>query len=233
MLRRVLVLQFGLTEVLFCLYNLEMKNFSLFKNLILLLTFLFVSSAHAGLLYTYNQLALKDLDEVNEMINQKIKESRKESSGRSVPLKEVLQAVMSRPNEDGLLSKVLPQIRSELDRYDLYETVLGQLVDEAIFAIQHPKNFKKEAQVTYALFLNNMILELKSSSLDDGPEKKLLTKIQKAELEVSKDAQKEIKSKLMKEIPSPSKTAEAALEESKKLTEEKAKNDSEKAPQNP
>jgi hypothetical protein len=198
------------------------------KKNILALTFMFVvicgyESSQAGLLFTYNQLALKDLDEVNDLITQKTKESRKSSSGQSVPLKEALQAVISRPNEDGLLSKVLPTLRNELDRLDMYEKVMLELVNEAIFALKNPKNFSRQAQVTYALFLNNLILEVKNSALDDGPEKTWIEKIAKSKVVVSKDALKEIKSKLMKEVPSPANTAQNAIDENQKLNEQKAK----------
>ncbi len=199
-----------------------MKKHILSLTLMLAIS-LSVSFSNAGLLYTYNQLVLKDLDEVNNLINQKVKESHKASSGQSVPLKEALQAVVSRPNEDGTLSKVLPTLRSELDRLDMYEKVMNQLIDEAIFALRHPKNFNKQAQITYALFLNNLILEVKNLALDDGPEKMWIEKIAKSEVEVSTDALKEIKSKLMKEVPSPAKTAQSALDENQKIKEEKQK----------
>jgi hypothetical protein len=54
---------------------------------------LFCLNAQAGLLFNYSQLATKDLDEMNQLVNDKISESKKAYSGKNVPLKEALQAI--------------------------------------------------------------------------------------------------------------------------------------------
>lgn len=178
-----------------------------------LMAFLFFSRSEAGLLMTYHQLALKDLDEMNELVNGKIKESKKTRSGKVVPLKEGLQAVFSRPNEDGMVAKVYFPLRSELERLDSLEKIYRDLTDEAMNALQNTKNFKADVQVTYAIFLENLIAEFKPLIKDDGFEKKTIEKIAKASIELTKEALKERKRRLMKEGESPSVLAELVLKQ--------------------
>src|SRR4051794_25124713 len=87
------------------------------KSKISLIAFvIFVAAqASAGLLFKYHQLVVKDLDQMNALVSDKIKESKKSYAGKVVPLKEALQAVLSRPNEDSMLDKVLPPLRAELE----------------------------------------------------------------------------------------------------------------------
>ncbi len=186
-----------------------MKNISsLFFSALIFLTFEF---AHAGLLMTYHQLALKDLDEMNELVTSKIKEAKKARSGKIVPLKEALQAVFSRPNEDGMVGKVYSPLVTELDRLDSLEKVYRDLTEEALNALKNTKNFKPDVQVTYSIFLENLVAEFKPSAAEEGLEKRIIEKIAQASVELTKDALKERKRRLMKEGESPSVLAEHAL----------------------
>ena len=120
-----------------------------------ILSFVFSTSAHAGLLFNYSQLLLKDLDQMNEMVLAKVEESKKSSSGKNVPLKEALQSVYSRPNDDQMIDKVVAPLRTHLDELDEWERTLSQLTDEAINALKNPRAFKPVVQVTYQIFLEN------------------------------------------------------------------------------
>lgn len=171
----------------------------------------FSQSSNAGLLFNYHQLALKDLDQMNEIVKSKIKESRKSSSGKVVPLKEALQAIYSRPNEDGMIEKVSGPLRSELDENDAWYTTLEQLVNEASSCLKNPKAFKADVQVTYAIFLNNIIAESKPMLSEDKAIRKLFEKIEAANIEITKEAKAERNLRMMKELPSPSELAKRIL----------------------
>ena len=207
------------------------------KKKILFFAVLFATiNSSAGLLLTYHQLTLKDLDEMNEFVNSKLKESKKSSVGKVIPLREGLQAVFSRPNDDGMVAKVYTPLRNELDRLNALEKAYKDLVEEALHALKNNQNFKPDVQVSYAIFLENLIAEFKPLSREISFERSMIEKIANASVELTKEALKERKRRLMKEGESPSVIAKTVLkniEEEKKAEEirqaEKAKQEEEEA----
>lgn len=201
-----------------------MKN-----KLTTLVSLLFVLSAQsvsAGLLFTYHQLALKDLDAMTKFVQSKVKESKKASSGKVVPLKEAYQAVMSRPDDDGLIEKVVGPLRNELEDLDEKERITEDLIQEAINALTNTKNFKPDVQVTYWIFLENTIADLKqsvtgSSDSQSSFEHRMLEKIAKAKLEITDKAKQERTLRVMKSTISPSEVSAKILQGLEKKDEGK------------
>ncbi|WP_374078023.1 hypothetical protein [Bdellovibrio bacteriovorus] len=179
--------------------------------LLTMFTFVFCMQAQAGLLFNYSQLALKDLDQMNKMVSEKVKESKKSGSGKAVPLKEALQAVYSRPNDDDMIEKIVAPLRSSLDELESWEKTISQLTDEAINALKNPRAFKPVVQVTYVIFLENLMAEIKPYLKTDGFERKIVERIRDAKIEVSKEASNERKLRMMKDTGSPSQIAEKIL----------------------
>jgi hypothetical protein len=178
-----------------------------------ILSLVFSTSAHAGLLFNYSQLLLKDLDQMNEMVLEKVEESKKTDSGKNVPLKEALQSVYSRPNDDQMIDKVVAPLRTQLDELDEWEKTLSQLTDEAINALKNPKAFKPVVQVTYMIFLENLLSEIKPYLKSNGFERKLAERIRNAKIEVTKEAANERSLRTMKKSTSPSELADKILHE--------------------
>jgi hypothetical protein len=178
------------------------------------LLYVFCLQAHAGLLYNYSQLALKDLDQMNKIVQDKVKESKHSSSGKTVPLKEALQAVYSRPNDDGMIEKIIAPLRSGLDEHDAWEKTISQLTDEAVSALKHPKAFKPVIQVTYCVFLENLLADMKPYLDKPGFERTIAEKIRNADIEVSKEAINERNLRSMKSTTSPSEIAKQLLSQS-------------------
>jgi hypothetical protein len=156
-------------------------------------------------------LAVKDLDEMSRLIKDKIKESRKDSGDKTIPLKDALQAVFSRPNNDFLIEKILPPLKAELEDRGGWDHSVRSLVKEAVGALQNPKAFKPEAQVTYIVFLENIVAEFKPR-VADAFESSVLKQIADAKIEVTKEAQNERKLRMMRESQSPSVEAKAVIE---------------------
>ena len=175
-----------------------------------------VIPAQAGLLYNYSQLALRDLDQMVKIINDKVKESKKAHHGKVVPLKEALQAVYARPNSDGMIEKVIAPLRTALDEQDAWDRTLTELTDEAINALKNPKAFSPVVQVTYSVFLENLLSEFKPYAAKEGFERTLVQKIRDAKIELTAAAQNERSLKLMmKDSASPSVLASQILGEEK------------------
>lgn len=148
---------------------------------------------------------------MNKIVQSKIKESRHAKGNRVVPLKEALQAVFSRSNTDGMIEKILSPLRAELDDQESWEKSLKDLTTESLQCLKNPKQFKSAAQLTYLIFLDNMITELLQNAAENEFEKNLLKQIRDADISVSKEAAKERTLRMMKKAPSPSEVAEKIL----------------------
>ncbi len=181
------------------------------KTVILTLILSLGVLSQAGLLLTYHKLALKDLDQMSEIVSSKIKESKKSYAGKTVPLKEALQAVLGRPDEDNMVEKVLAPLKLELESHEAWEKSLKELTTEALNALKNSKNFRTDVQVTYQVFLENLLAQLKPDLGKPTFETKLVEKIRDAKIVISKDAQQERKLRMMKTTVSPSEIAEILL----------------------
>jgi len=166
--------------------------------------------AFAGLMFNYSQLALKDLDQMSKIVKDKVTESNKSRGAKAVPLKEGLQAVFCRPNEDGLIEKIVSPLKNGLDELDSWESSLKQLVKEAIGALKNPKAFKPVVQVTYLVFLENLISEIKPRA-QLAFEASLLKQIESAQIVLTPQAKNERILRMMKETRSPSEIAADVL----------------------
>ncbi len=189
-----------------------MKNFKIALTTLVL----FVSQQSlAGLLYTYNQLAVMELDQLNKLVQDKIKESKK-SDAKFVPLKEGFQALFGRPDQDRMLEKVAGPLRTELVNLGDYEKTVTQLTEEAINALTNTRNFKPVAQITYVIFLENLMADMKPVlKPGDSFERKILKKIEKADISITKAATNDLLNRGFQEKKSPSEVASIILDELK------------------
>lgn len=153
---------------------------------------------------------------MNKLVLDKVREAKKVRGDKTVPLREAVQAVFSRPNEDGMIEKVIGPLRSELDQLQSWDKSLDKLTVEAINALKNPKAFQPVVQVTYQIFLENLLLEMKPSIQAKGFERELAEKIKNAKIELTKEAQAERQLRLMKSAQSPSAIAEQILSPAEK-----------------
>jgi hypothetical protein len=176
-----------------------------------IMTLFWSLQSSAGLLYTYKQLFTKDLDQMNKIVNEKVKEAAKDQGDRSIPLKEGLQAVFSRPNDDGMIEKVVTPLRNNLEDMNIWDEVMKSLVKEAIGALGNTKAFTPTVQVTYWIFLENVIAEFQPVLRSDKVAREIVTSISAAKIEISKEAKKERKLTIMKDTMGPTELANQVL----------------------
>lgn len=167
----------------------------------------------AGLMYNYQQLMMKDVEQINQIIENRLKESKKTKYGKSVPLKEGLQAVFSRPDSDGVIDKVITPLRSEIENLKVWEKTVTDLTNEGLNVLSNSKAFKPKVQVTYAVFLTNIVSYFKPDLGQDSFGKKIVTKISTKNVELSEAAKKELQLSVMKDLVSPSEFAKKALDQ--------------------
>lgn len=162
---------------------------------------------------------------MNEMAKKKVKEFKKDGSVEI--LKEAVQAVYSRPNDDAMVEKVITPLRNELDENDQWEVTMDQLVQEAINALKNPKAFKPVVQNTYAIFLENVVADFKPFAEREGHERRVIKMIADAKIEMSKEAINERKLRTMSVHKSPSELATNVLNAVAKAEAEAKKADEE------
>ena len=185
-----------------------MKTSKLFLTVAL---FVFCQHASGGLLFNYSELVTKDLDQMTTLVNAKVHESKKSASGKVVPLKEALQAIYSRPNDDGMIEKIVAPLRSNLDEIESWEKTVSQLTDEAINALRNPKAFKPVVQMTYVIFLENLMAEVKPYIKKEGFERAIVERVRDAKLTITKEASQERQLRGMRATTSPSEIAAKIL----------------------
>lgn len=176
---------------------------------IIVLFCLFFSICSLAQEFTSSDLALKDLDQMNKIIKGKIIESRKAVSNKEFPLVEGLKIIYSRPNQDGLIEKVISSLKSELEEQEYWEKAIDQIVVESINTLNDKKSSRKR-QLTSWIILENIISEMKPKK-NDSFEKSILEKIYEAKIEISSAAKNERKINMMNQAKSPSAIAAQIL----------------------
>lgn len=162
-------------------------------------------------LYSYDRLILKDLDQMNRLVRDKIRDSRK-GGDKAGPLREAMQAVYSRPNDDFMIEKVVTPLKSELEEADGWESTMKSLVDEAVGNLRNPEGLRDEAQITYAIMLENIMAELKPDV--KGPfEHGIFTQVRDSNIALTKKAQNKRALGIMRAVKSPSEMAGEVLAE--------------------
>lgn len=169
--------------------------------------------AMAQLIYSYSQLAIKDLDEMSKLVQAQVQASKRAKADKTSPLREGLFLVFSRPNPDFLIEKIVAPLKNELDGLGSWESSLKILVNDSISILKNAGNIKANVQVTHLVFLENIVSELKPRA-KDGFERGILQSIADADIKVSKAARAQRKLSMMKIAASPSTAAKAVLEAS-------------------
>lgn len=179
--------------------------------------------------YKYNELMLKDYDEMSRLINERIAQAKKISSaetqtedessgqGRSPSdneaiaiLRDGLLLCLSRPDKDNMLAKLIPILRKELINYSAFEDSLLAIANDAIAALK-TASAPTATKSTYLFVLENIMAEMKPQLHEKKEYRSTLEKIRDAKIEVSKDVVKDRKLRSMFSTESPSDLAATIL----------------------
>lgn len=144
--------------------------------------------------YDYNKLRFMEYNELRQIKNTAIKTSRKFQYPRQAekainPLKETLKLLLSRPNDDNLVSPLITDLESELETLNVYEKTLQTIIDESLETINN-KKLNPEYRTTAALCINNLLLELKPKALENVEVAKVICKLADQKIKVPDDIQK-------------------------------------------
>ncbi len=126
-------------------------------------------------------------------------------------LRQGLLLVLSRPNQDNMLAKLMPEIRKELNGLNAFEDSIDSLAQEALDGLNNTK-LPVVVRSTYWFVLENILSEFKPEIRDKEDLKKTFVKIRDAKIEIPKDVKKDLKLRSMFKVESPSDRAKRILE---------------------
>lgn len=207
---------------------IPMKNYA--KWILFFAVVLSLALSASAKLYSYSDLHLKDFAEMSKMVQQKIDAaldliqqnedeelSVSEESARdavadqkaSEHLRDALQMILSRPDKDNLVEKLLPDVRRQLKNINSYDYTLESIAGEAIRGVKS-ETTQVKYRVTYLFLLENLMAELQPR-VDDSPlAQRIFQKIRDAKIEIPKKVFHERRQRMYKQF-SPSAVAEAVL----------------------
>ncbi len=192
-------------------------------SLLIIVMLLFSAPAKSIQKFKYNELQIKNYDEMLEKVNTHITKSRQlaikhqeqgdDETGDQMAidqLSEALTYILSRPDKDNMLTKLLPPIRKELVNYNAFETSLSLVVTDAITAIQSSK-LPATYRATSVFVLENVMSQVQPLISTNKEMRSIIKKIRDAQLKVPPEVMNDRKLKSMFNTSSPSLTAEKIL----------------------
>lgn len=190
-------------------------------NKCIVLLALIVSCAGASAAnYKYNELAIKDYDEMNKMVQDRVKKAREvgnleedDSAGDAAAieqLRDALKLLLSRPNTDNMIAKLNLDVRRELTTYNAYDDTMSSLVAEAIDQIKNEKAATSQ-RATALYIIENALSEIRPEAKNSATLRGVIERVRDAKIKVSKDVLKELRMKSMVSPHDPSKQAKEIL----------------------
>jgi hypothetical protein len=194
------------------------------------ISLLIVTSATAAqaATYKYNDLIIKDYDEMNAQVQSRIKKARAASQHDGDEandheaieiLRDALKLIFSRPNSDNMVSKLTPEVRRELTGFSAYEDSISSLVAEELAVVKNDGN--TVSQRSTALFvLENILSEIRPEAANNPDVKRIIQRIADGKIKVAEDVAMDRKMRSMYKTQNPSDEAKEIL---KKLEPPKKK----------
>ncbi|MCB0407173.1 MAG: hypothetical protein KDD34_03150 [Bdellovibrionales bacterium] len=176
----------------------------------LIITLLTLQPTFAAEKFKYNELQIKDYDEMTKKVNEyiahakdlaiKYQEDGDDETGDQKAieaLSEALTYILSRPDKDNMVSKLLPLIRKELLNYNSFETSLSLVATDAITALQI-KKLPVNYRATYVFVLENIMSQVKPLISTNPEMRSIVQKIADAKIDVGDDVKKDRLDKMFK-----------------------------------
>lgn len=179
-----------------------------------------ISYAGGGypLRYTSSQLALKDLDDMNRLVQLRLRGVRSGQADAVGLLRESLRIIYSRPNEDFMSEKLIGDVHSELADRDEWESSIKDLAEESAARLQNVEGMSPAVQLTYLIILENLLSDFKPD-VNEPWVREWITEVRDAQIKLTREARNERAMKMMKEVKSPSDIAAGILSANRKKSD--------------
>lgn len=159
--------------------------------------------------FTYKNLAMLDLDQMNDILKHKIKEYQRDNN--IMALKEAARIVYSRPDSDSVVEKIISDVRNPLEDENQWEPTIITLVKQSVETMKDDATSATD-QVTSGTILENIIADskpaYKKQYSSGGLETDVIDYIADHNAVYSKKANSERSLSIMKSTLSPGKMAQ-------------------------
>ena len=173
----------------------------------------------------YSELQIKDYDEMQALVKKKtdkvtkfLRADKSEDTKADQPvvdeLKAALLLVLSRPNQDNMLAKLLPDIRKEMSNLNCFEDSLNLIATDSISRVNNEK-LPTVYKSTSLFVLENILAEFRPEVKDKPELRAVFEKIRDAKIQIPKDVTKDLKLRSMLKVESPSERADRILKQLK------------------
>jgi len=199
----------------------------MFKQLVIVM--LLLSFEANAIRLKYNELQIKDYDEMSNMVNNHIQrakevaiEKQQEGDvelGDQLAIDELAKAmtlIFARPDKDNMAAKLLPAVKKELMNYNAYDETLDTVASDAIQDYRN-KKLPVVMRATSIFVLENLMSEIRPQLKEKDEFRSIVEKIRSAKLKVSKDIRNHRKLTGMYNTTSPSETAKKLLKPLKNI----------------
>lgn len=187
------------------------------KTLLLLLLAVSLPSALAAN-YKYNELMIKDYDEMLEMVQSFVNKAKTAAGEDGTAnedeavgyLREALKLTFSRPDSDNMVAKLVPEARRMMIGFNAYESSVDAIAQEALTAVKS-KDAPASVQSTSLFILENILAEIGPEVKSNAQLKAVAEKIRDSKIKISDDVKKERKIRGMFATKNPSDIASDVL----------------------
>ncbi|MBX3020821.1 MAG: hypothetical protein KF799_04030 [Bdellovibrionales bacterium] len=176
--------------------------------------------AQFGPNFKYNELMIKDYDEMMTMVQDLVKKSQTATSkddtggeGEAVEwLGRATKLIFSRPDSDNMVAKLLNEVRRELQGFNSYEDTFAGIADEAIRNASD-KNTPVSVQSTALVILENILREIRPSVINSNNQAflRIVERVADANLKITDEVRKDRRLRGMFLTKNPSDEAKAIL----------------------
>jgi len=194
-----------------------------------ILLFLFALSLPAQAAnYKYNELMIKDYDEMLEMVQSLVSKAKTAAGEDGTAnedevvgyLREALKLIFSRPDSDNMVAKLVPEARRMMIGFNAYESSVDAIAQEALTAVKS-KDAPASIQSTSLFILENILAEVAPEVGQNAQIKATVQKIKDGNIKVSDEVKKERKIRGMFSTKNPSDIAKDILKAAEPKKEKK------------
>ncbi|NJL24072.1 MAG: hypothetical protein HC902_02070 [Calothrix sp. SM1_5_4] len=168
--------------------------------------------------YKYNELMIKDYDEMLAMVQDFVKKSRQEDSeengnaGAAVEyLGQALKLIFSRPDSDNMVAKLVSEVRRDLQGFNAYEDVIEALTVDALKKLKMG-DLPVVTTSTALVMIENILGEIRPDVQNGNRDlRRVMQQIRDANIKVSSEVKNDRKMRGMFRTRNPSEEARKFL----------------------
>ena len=166
--------------------------------------------------YNYTTLIFKDYPDLKPLVRNALKESRRfkypKDGDRAIsPLKKSFKMILSRPDDDNLVSKLSGDLIGDLENMGVFSQVVDDLMKEGREDV-YDKSLNPKVRATSLIMMNNLLLLLRPLTLENIKLAKTVCSLADKDIKIPKEILKNTELTTMLKEPSPTNLAKKIMQ---------------------